>query len=100
MENTTQFKEKSCSDIIVKTAYKLHSPIKEIKASLNELTANNKNALTKATVNKMTKEIEKMQHLTNNLLNLTQITDVDFSMRKDLLNILDVLQDSIKARQK
>lgn len=100
MENTTQFKEKSCSDIIVKTAYKLHSPIKEIKAALDELTEKNKSALNKATVNKMTKEIEKMQHLTNNLLNLTQINDTGFSMRKDLLNVLDILQDSIKARQK
>ena len=99
MENTTQFKEKSCSDLIVKTAYKLHSPIKEIKAALNELTAKNKSALNKATVNKMTRELEKMQHLTNNLLNLTQITDTGFSMRKDLLNVLDILQDSLKARQ-
>lgn len=100
MKNNTQFKEKSCSDLVVKTAYKLHSPIKEIKSALNELITKNKSALNKTTINKMTKEIEKMQHLTNNLLNLSQITDTDFSMRKDLLNIFDILQDSIKTRQK
>ena len=39
-------------------------------------------------------------YITNNLLDLSQLDNKDFTLQKDLLNLIEILQDSIKAREK
>ena len=48
----------------------------------------------------MIEDVEKLQHITNNLLNLSQINESDFNVHKDLINLLEILKDSISASQK
>lgn len=38
--------------------------------------------------------------IANNLLDLSQLDNKDFTLQKDLLNLIEILQDSIKAREK
>ena len=38
--------------------------------------------------------------IANNLLDLSQLDNKDFILQKDLLNLIEILQDSIKAREK
>ena len=104
MEETTQSKEKSNYNLITKTAYKLHTPLKELKSNIDSLkyrsriyTADKKST---DTIQKMIEDVEKLQHITNNLLNLSQINESDFNVHKDLINLLEILKDSISASQK
>lgn len=48
----------------------------------------------------MQKNIDKLDMIANNLLDLSQLDNKDFTLQKDLLNLIEILQDSIKAREK
>ncbi len=96
MEKSTDFKEKSMTNLVMKTAYKLHTPLKDLKFSLSQLTLNNSN-VDKATLAKMTNNIENMERIANNLLNLSQLNNADFTMTKSLLNLTEVLTDSVDS---
>lgn len=98
MENTTQTTTQSNNNLIIKTSYKLRTPLKELRRDIQELTIN-KNIDNKI-IKQMKKNLNKLDNITTNLLDLSQLDNTQFSLKKDLLNLLEILQDSIKSRQK
>lgn len=98
MENTTQTTTQSNNNLIIKTSYKLRTPLKELRRDIQELTIN-KNIDNKI-IKQMEKNLSKLDNIATNLLDLSQLDNTQFSLKKDLLNLLEILQDSIKSRQK
>lgn len=99
LETTSKAKAQSDNNLIIKTAYKLHTPLKELKHDIQELTQKNPN-MSKPYLKQIQKNIEKLDIIATNLLDLSQLDNKDFTLKKDLLNLIEVLQDSIKAREK
>lgn len=103
IEQSSKSKAESNYNLIVKTAYKLHTPLKDLKFSLNDLasqsTTSNKINTTDA-AKKMLKDVDKLQHIINNLFEISNMDNTEFNMDKSLLNLLEVLKDTIKAQQK
>lgn len=98
MENTTKTTTQSNNNLIIKTSYKLRTPLKELRRNIQELTIN-KNIDSKV-IRQMEKNLNKLDNIATNLLDLSQLDTTQFSLKKDLLNLLEILQDSIKSRQK
>lgn len=98
MENTTQTTTQSNNNLIVKTSYKLRTPLKELRRDIQALTIN-KNIDNKI-IKQMEKNLNKLDNIATNLLDLSQLDNTQFSLKKDLINLLEILQDSIKSRQK
>lgn len=98
MENTTQSTTQFNNNLIIKTSYKLRTPLKELKRDIQELTIN-KNIDNKI-IKQMEKNLNKLNNIATNLLDLSQLDNTQFSLKKDLINLLEILQDSIKSRQK
>lgn len=99
LETTSKEKAQSDNNLIIKTAYKLHTPLKELKHNIQELTKK-KHLTNDPLCKQMQKNIEKLDMIANNLLDLSQLDNQDFTLKKDLLNLIEILQDSIKAREK
>ena len=99
LETTSKAKAQSGNNLIIKTAYKLHTPLKELKHDIHEL-AQKKSNIPESYLKQMQKNIDKLDMIANNLLDLSQLDNKDFILQKDLLNLIEILQDSIKAREK
>lgn len=99
LETTSKAKAQSDNNLIIKTAYKLHTPLKELKHDIHEL-AQKKSNIPESYLKQMQKNIDKLDMIANNLLDLSQLDNKDFILQKDLLNLIEILQDSIKAREK
>ena len=99
LETTSKAKAQSDNNLIIKTAYKLHTPLKELKHDIHEL-AQKKSSIPEPYLKQMQKNIDKLDMIANNLLDLSQLDNKDFTLQKDLLNLIEILQDSIKAREK
>lgn len=99
LETTSKAKAQSDNNLIIKTAYKLHTPLKELKHDIHEL-AQKKSNIPESNLKQMQKNIDKLDMIANNLLDLSQLDNKDFILQKDLLNLIEILQDSIKAREK
>ena len=99
LETTSKAKAQSDNNLIIKTAYKLHTPLKELKHDIHEL-AQKKSNIPESYLKQMQKNIDKLDMIANNLLDLSQLDNKDFTLQKDLLNLIEILQDSIKAREK
>ena len=99
LETTSKAKAQSDNNLIIKTAYKLHTPLKELKHDIHEL-AQKKSNIPEPYLKQMQKNIDKLDMIANNLLDLSQLDNKDFTLQKDLLNLIEILQDSIKAREK
>lgn len=99
LETTSKAKAQSDNNLIIKTAYKLHTPLKELKQDLQDL-ANKKHITNEPKFKQIQKNIEKLDMIASNLLDLSQLDNKDFDLKKDLLNLIEILQESIKAREK
>lgn len=99
LETTSKTQTQSNNNLIIKTAYKLHTPLKELKHDIQELKQKKPN-ISEAYIKKLQRNIDKLDMIANNLLDLSQINNTDFILQKDLLNLIEIIKDSIKSRQK
>lgn len=98
LEINTQTNNQANKNLIIKTSYKLHTPLKELKHHLQELSTNK--YIDKELLKQMQKNLNKLDSIATNLLDLSQLNTPEISLKKDLINLLEILTDSIKSRQK
>ena len=99
VESSCQLKTQASSNIIIKTAYKLHTPIKNLKQNLKDF-SNIYIHCNPTPIEEMHKNIDRISSITTNLLDLSELNCQEFKLQKDLLNIIEILKQSIESRQK
>lgn len=116
MEQEFHSQKTSNTNLMTKTAYKLHENLKDLKSAIallptstTELTKTSENIASptkkdtivdKNPLQTVYKNIERLEFLANNMLNLSQLDNNSITIQKELTNILDILSDVINNSKK
>lgn len=97
IDQENQITTQTNSELILQTAYKTHTPLKELKSTLQML-ENKPYAFDDKILKKLQENVKIIDSLTNNILTSSKYDLNHIKLKKDLLNIIELLEDSITLR--
>lgn len=102
-EQEFRSQKSSNNNLMTKTAYKMHENLKDLKSAITTLSTNTEKLDTinkEKTLSKISKHIEQLEFMANNMLNLSELDNSSLALQKELTNLLDILNDVIKDSKK
>lgn len=97
-EEKTTITAQNNSDLVLQTAYKIHSPLKEVKNILQKLETK-PSSFNEEMLKKLKRDIHQIDSITNNLLNESKYSIKHIKIKKDLLNLTELIDEAITARE-